>query len=70
MLIGKKDVLLLTELSKNVNLGVEVRRYLHNVLTFLRMHRAVAGGISPLATKHFELLVKSVNLYCGLKCGY
>ncbi|KAL9116944.1 MAG: hypothetical protein Q9187_006523 [Circinaria calcarea] len=67
LLIRNKEVLLLTELSKKVNLEVEVRRYLHNVLTFLRMHRAVAGGISPQATKHFELLVKSVNPYFDIR---
>ena len=36
----------------------EVKRYLQNIVVFLRLHRAVAGGISARATKHFDLLVK------------
>ena len=48
----------MTELSMKVTVHVEVYRYLHNVLTFLRFHKAVSQGISPKATQHFELLVK------------
>jgi hypothetical protein len=29
-----------------------------NIVSFLRMHRAVGGGITPSATKHFEQLAK------------
>jgi MoxR-like ATPase len=29
-----------------------------NVVSFLRMHRAVAAGISPAATKHLSQLVR------------
>jgi hypothetical protein len=29
-----------------------------NIISFLRMHRAVADGISPAATKHFERLTR------------
>jgi len=31
-----------------------------NIISFLRMHRAVAGGVSPTATKHFERLAKGL----------
>lgn len=40
--------------------SVEITRYVRNVSTFLRLHRAVAGGISPTATKYFDKLVKCV----------
>ncbi|KAL9633814.1 MAG: hypothetical protein Q9164_004474 [Protoblastenia rupestris] len=39
-------------------MGMELKSYLHNIVVFLRMHRAVGGGINPLATKHFDLLVR------------
>jgi hypothetical protein len=32
-----------------------------NIVSFLRVHRAVGGGISPLATKHFDQLIKSLS---------
>jgi MoxR-like ATPase len=47
-------------------MSTEVRRYLHNVVTFLRNHRAVARGVTPGATKHFEILVKTLALLHGL----
>jgi MoxR-like ATPase len=37
---------------------IEVTRYQMNIVSFLRMHRAVAGGISPTATKHFDQLMR------------
>jgi hypothetical protein len=36
----------------------EVRAYLHNIVVFMRLHRAVAGGISAIATRHFSTLVR------------
>lgn len=29
-----------------------------NIVSFLRMHRAVIDGITPTATKHFEQLIR------------
>jgi hypothetical protein len=40
----------------NVKISSEVRAYLHNIVVFMRLHRAVAGGISALATRHFNTL--------------
>lgn len=37
---------------------VDVIRYQMNIVSFLRMHRAVADGISPAATKHLEQLAR------------
>ena len=38
----------------------EIRRYLQDVVAFLRMERGVDGGISPYATTLFLALAKSV----------
>lgn len=37
-----------------------------NIVSFLRMHRAVGGGVSATATKHFEQLVKALAPLHGL----
>ncbi|KAK3328488.1 hypothetical protein B0T19DRAFT_193037 [Cercophora scortea] len=37
-----------------------------NIITFLRMHRAVAGGVSPTATQHFGRLMRSLAPLHGL----
>jgi hypothetical protein len=41
-----------------VAVDVDVVRYQHNIAAFLRMNRAVAGGISPVATKHLDRLMR------------
>lgn len=53
-------------MSEAVVISTEIRRYLHDVLTFLRMHRAVASGVSSRATKHFETLVRCLAPLHGL----
>jgi MoxR-like ATPase len=45
---------------------VDVTRYQMNLVCFLRMHRAVAGGVSPAATKHLERLSRSLAPLHGL----
>jgi hypothetical protein len=35
-----------------------VKQYQQNIVAFLRFHRAVAGGISAAATRHFDKLAK------------
>ena len=39
-------------------MSIDVRRYLQDLVIFLRMHRAVDSGVSPRATLHFELLAR------------
>ncbi len=56
----EQDLAHLTALTKNVKMSSEVRAYLHNIIVFMRLHRAVAGGISALATRHFITLVQYV----------
>ncbi|KAI1135686.1 hypothetical protein F5Y05DRAFT_394174 [Hypoxylon sp. FL0543] len=66
---SESDIASLALLARQVNMDVEVLRYLMNIITFLRMHRAVApagGGITPHATKHFEQLSKSLAALHGL----
>ena len=57
-LICSQDLDILIRRSNTVMITAEVKRYLQNIVVFLRLHRAVAGGISARATKHFDLLVK------------
>ena len=57
-LLSESDVAMLAKASQEVNVDVDVLRYQMNVVSFLRMHRAVAGGISPTATKHLEQLMR------------
>lgn len=45
-------------LVHDVTINTEVNRYLIDTVVFLRMHRAVAAGVTPKATKDFQLLVR------------
>ncbi|OLN84467.1 Uncharacterized protein YeaC [Colletotrichum chlorophyti] len=57
-ILGEGDIAALTNLSRDVQINVDVLRYQMNIVSYLRMHRAVAGGIEPAATKHLEQLLK------------
>ena len=61
-----QDLRLLSEKSERTIVSTEVKRYIHNVLVFLRTHRAVASGVTPQATRHFELLAKCLAPLHGL----
>ncbi|EON99188.1 putative atpase associated with various cellular activities aaa_3 protein [Phaeoacremonium minimum UCRPA7] len=52
------DIACLAKMSQDVQIDVDVLRYQMNIVSFLRMHRAVAGGITPTATRQFEQLMK------------
>lgn len=67
--LAEPDITSLALLSRNVQISIEVLRYLMNIVTFLRLHRFVApggGGVTPQATKHFEALAKSLAAIHGL----
>lgn len=66
VLFGDVDLLKLVELRKKVSISAEVEEYMHNVVTFLRLHRAVSGGVTPRATKALGLLVKCLASLHGL----
>lgn len=48
----------LASLTTKVRISSEVRAYLHNIIVFMRLHRAVGGGISAMATRHLSILCK------------
>jgi len=52
-----------------VRVDVEVTRYQQNLVSFLRIHRAVAApgsGVTPQATRHLEQLTRSLAPLHGL----
>ncbi|KPM41274.1 hypothetical protein AK830_g5319 [Neonectria ditissima] len=57
-LILETEISHLGTLSQQVQVDIEIVRYQMNIISFLRMHRAVAGGITPTATKHFAQLMR------------
>lgn len=59
-LFSTPDITRLRQLSHHVAVDIDVTRYQMNIVSFLRMHRAVGGGITPQATRHFDTLVKSL----------
>ncbi|KAK8017507.1 hypothetical protein PG993_013833 [Apiospora rasikravindrae] len=66
------DIAALATASRQVHVDIEVLRYQMNIISHLRMHRAVAAGcgsgsgITPVATKYFDQLVKSLAALHGL----
>lgn len=55
-----QDITSLREAARQVEVDIDVTRYQMNIVSFLRMHRAVAQGITPAATKHFQQLMRSL----------
>lgn len=51
---------ILGETSKTVTANADVIRYQQDIVSFLRLSRAVAGGISPKTNNHFSKLAKLV----------
>ena len=60
------DISHLRQLAGRTLVDIDVTRYQMNIISFLRMHRAVGGGISPQATRHLEQLMKSLAPLHGL----
>ncbi|KAL3423211.1 hypothetical protein PVAG01_04958 [Phlyctema vagabunda] len=56
--ITESDVAQLTKLSNEAKVSVEVKQYQMNIISFLRLHRAVSHGISAIGTQHFDALTK------------
>ncbi|KAK8157316.1 hypothetical protein IWX90DRAFT_391261 [Phyllosticta citrichinensis] len=63
---GQDEISSLTKRIPHIRLSSEVRAYLQNIVVFMRLHRAVAGGVSPQATRHFDLLVRALAPLHGL----
>ncbi|MCJ1457669.1 hypothetical protein MMC28_008038 [Mycoblastus sanguinarius] len=66
-LFAEAEIRHLAVLGHNVTVSAEAKSYLQNIVTFLRMHRAVGGGVSPRATQHFDRLVKCLAPLHGLE---
>jgi hypothetical protein len=58
VLIPKPVVDTIKAMADDVAVGIEIKRYMLDLIVFLRMHRAVCGGVSARATKDFEELVR------------
>lgn len=59
----------LASAMENVTLTAAVRGYMQSIVVFLRTHHAVApagGGISPKATRQFEIVAKALATLHGL----
>ena len=54
----KQEIEKMRQLSQSTMVSAEVRRYLEDIVVFLRLERGVAWGVSPSATSQFELLTK------------
>ncbi|KAH7033235.1 uncharacterized protein B0I36DRAFT_321016 [Microdochium trichocladiopsis] len=65
-LFGSHDIAALAGRAATVSVDIEVLRYQMNIISFLRMHRAVSGGVQPQATQHFDMLVRSLASLHGL----
>jgi hypothetical protein len=64
--ITEDDISHLAQRTREVQVDIDVLRYQMNIIAFLRMHRAVASGVAPVATKHFETLAKSLAPLHGI----
>jgi len=65
-MFSQEDIDALVALTAAVRISPEIRAYLQNIVVFLRLHRAVAGGISSTATRHFSALVRALAPLHGL----
>lgn len=56
----------LRQLAERSAVDIDVTRYQMDIVSFLRMHRAVGGGITPQATRHLGQLTRSLAPLHGL----
>ncbi|KAF2806450.1 uncharacterized protein BDZ99DRAFT_95204 [Mytilinidion resinicola] len=59
-IFSQDDLNALVASTAEVRISPEIRAYMHNIIVFLRLHRAVAGGISAASTRHFSALVRAL----------
>ncbi|KAK7745221.1 hypothetical protein SLS62_009850 [Diatrype stigma] len=76
-LLSEHDVATLALAAREVAVDIDVLRYEMNVVSFLRLHRAVAAagggggggvgsGVTPASTKHLQQLVRALAALHGL----
>ncbi|KAF2658937.1 hypothetical protein K491DRAFT_702587 [Lophiostoma macrostomum CBS 122681] len=66
IMFSQDEINQLTKLTSEVRISSDVRAYLHNIVVFMRLHRAVGGGISAMATRHFDALSHALAPLHGL----
>ncbi|KAL2011417.1 hypothetical protein VTN00DRAFT_4135 [Thermoascus crustaceus] len=64
--IDEEAITKFQQLSDNVTVCAEVTRYLQDIVVFLRLNRAVAGGVSAKATFHLFRLSKCLAPLHGI----
>ncbi|KAH6724141.1 hypothetical protein BKA61DRAFT_587903 [Leptodontidium sp. MPI-SDFR-AT-0119] len=64
--ISAIDVEHLSSLANDAVVSIEVKRYQQDIISFLRVHRAVAGGVSASSSKHLDKLAKCLAPLHGL----
>ncbi|CZS99261.1 hypothetical protein WAI453_008262 [Rhynchosporium graminicola] len=64
--ISAIDIELLSDLADDAVVSIELKRYQQDIVSFLRLHRAVAGGISATASQHLDKLAKCLAPLHGL----
>ncbi|KAK4127841.1 hypothetical protein N657DRAFT_641893 [Parathielavia appendiculata] len=67
-LFTETEISHLSQLARTSHTPISITRYQANLVAFLRTHRAVAGGITPTATRHLDQLAKSLAPLHGI--GY
>ncbi|KAF2762705.1 hypothetical protein EJ05DRAFT_491055 [Pseudovirgaria hyperparasitica] len=63
---SREDLETLSQLESSVRMSSDVRCYVHNIVVFLRMHRAVSSGITAAATRHVNVLSRALAPLHGL----
>ncbi|KAF6222159.1 hypothetical protein HO133_001245 [Letharia lupina] len=61
----QQEIRQLAEVSEDINFTAEIKAYQQNIITFLRLHRAVGSGVSPRATQHLTNLVQYLAIIHG-----
>ncbi|CAD6585079.1 MAG: hypothetical protein ASARMPRED_002006 [Alectoria sarmentosa] len=61
----QQEVRYLADQSEKIKFTAEIKAYQQNIITFLRLHRAVGNGVSPRATQHLVDLVKYLAVIHG-----
>ncbi|KAL7275199.1 hypothetical protein RUND412_001877 [Rhizina undulata] len=54
-LLPPKLIPMIRTLSASAYISSEISRYIHDIVVFLRMHRAVASGVSDAGTRGLEV---------------
>ncbi|KAF2666973.1 hypothetical protein BT63DRAFT_427386 [Microthyrium microscopicum] len=64
--ISNDDIQALVTRAAGVSMSPDVRAYIHDLVIFLRTHRAIAGGVSSIATRQLNLLSRVLAPFHGL----